>query len=71
MANQQTSQMETRYDIKCDRCSWLNRTLHCTLKEAINYAYHLHDEETGRIDILTITKENHRVYVAHVPPFSR
>lgn len=53
-----------RYDIRCSREPWSNTTLHCTLREAIDYAYKLRDDETGPIDVMTITPANHYV-VAH------
>jgi len=52
-----------RYDIRCDRETWHNTTLHCTLKEAIGYAHRLRDDAIGQINVMTITPDNHYVVV--------
>ena len=49
-----------RYDLRSDRCAYnVNRTLHCSLKEAIDTAYNLKDEETGPINIMAETAAGH------------
>lgn len=58
----------TRYDIRCGREPWVNTTLHCTFQEAMDYAHRLADDETGPIDVLTISKANHLIYVGQVAP---
>lgn len=52
-----------RYDIRCDRETWHNTTLHCTLTQAIDYAYSLRDDKTGQINVMTVTPDNHYVSV--------
>jgi hypothetical protein len=51
----------TRYDIRCDREAWHNTTLHCSLTEAIKYAYNLCDEETGSVDVMTTNAKGYYV----------
>ena len=62
------STFTTRYDICCDREPWMGTTLHCSYQEAMAYAHRIADKETGPIDVMTITKANHRVCVGQVTP---
>ena len=58
----------TRHDIRCDRDAWNNTTLHCTLNDAIKYAYNLCDEETGPVDVITINAKGFYVVAYTVTP---